>query len=237
MQRRVADFIQSHTSETYNIDEEFFWIDSTEIQYVRNPTQVVYLADDIQEYASLPTRTQLGDILWSQASALVLEMGEKCTVDVHEHTGQPRREDCELCSIDNLARMCIPKLFRALDSAFIPLPHGGMEFGDAGLSITLAGSRRMFVGIAKSSKSSRSRAMRQIAVGDSVGKEMLQQALRQAISDQRVEVFGIVTPRPLDPELHGTVRLLSKMSHKPVVFFGHDELTRMCGALLRGRAA
>jgi hypothetical protein len=232
MQQEVARFINSDTKANFNPDEEFFWIDSTELQYTRNAVQAVFLPDELEEFAALPARNELPDALWEEALDLVHKMKEKCKIDLPEHRGQPRRVDCEQCYEQNLGRLCIPKLFRALDSDFMPLPHGGMEFGDAGLSITIGGTSKMFIGIAKSAYPRKPIADQQITHSDPMANEILQQTVRQALKDQRVEVFGIATPRPLHPEFQGSIRMLSKMGLKPVVFFGHEDLTRMCCALL-----
>ena len=232
LQQEVARFINSETEANFNPDEEFFWVDSTEMQYTRNAVQTVFLPNELEEFAALPAHNEIPDALWEKALDLVHKMKEKCKIDLPEHRGQPRRVDCEQCYEQNLNRLCIPKLFRALDSDFMPLPHGGMEFGDAGLSITIGGTSKMFIGIAKSAYPRKPLAEQQITHSDQMANEILQQTVRQALKDQRVEVFGIVTPRPLHPEFQGSIRMLSKMGQKPVVFFGHEDLTRMCCALL-----
>jgi hypothetical protein len=232
MQQEVTRFINAETEARFNPDEEFFWIDSAELQYTRNAAQVVFLPDEIEEFVALPARNEIPDALWEEALDLVHKMKEKCKIDLPEHRGQPRRVDCEQCYEQNLGLLCIPKLFRALDSGFMPLPHGGMEFGDAGLSITIGGIPKMFIGIAKSASPRKPIAEQQITHSDRMANEILQQTVRQALKDQRVEMFGIATPRPLHPEFQGSLRMLSKMGQKPIVFFGHQELTRMCCALM-----
>lgn len=232
MQQEIARFINAETEAHFNPEEEFFWIDSTELQYTRSAAPAVFLPDEIGEFAALPARKEIQDTLWEKALSLVHKMKEKCRIDLPEHRGQPRRVDCEQCYEQNPGRLCIPKLFRSLDSGFMPLPHGGMEFGDAGLSITIGGAPKMFIGIAKSANPRRLIAEQQVTHSDRMANEILQQTVRQALKDQRVEVFGIATPRPLHPEFQGSIRMLSKMGQKPVVFFGYEELTRMCCALM-----
>jgi len=236
LQRQVASFVNSETDARFNPDEEFFWIDSMELQYTRNASRVVLMPDEIEGFAALPSRNDIPNALWEEALDLVHRMKEKCKIDLPEHQGQPRRVDCEQCYEHNFGRLCIPKLFRALNPTFIPLPHGGMEFGDAGLSVTVNGSQKMLVGIAKSAYAGKPIAEQQITHSDRMANEILQQTVRQVLKDQRVEAFAIATPRPLHPELQGSIRMLSKMGRKPVVFFGHEELTRMCCALMMNPA-
>jgi len=226
LQKAIADFINSETKARFNPDQEFFWIDSTELHYVRNTTQGELCPDDIEQFRALPLRGAITDRQWQDASDTVHNMQEKCKITLPDYQGQPRSVDCEQCYHQDLDRFCIPKLFRALDPTFTPVPHGGMEFGDVGLSLTIRGRQLVFVGIVKSST-----AKTPIKHNTGLAKEILQQTVHQVLRDQRVEMFGVAVPRPLGEELRASIIMLANISGKPVVFLGPEELTRMYCAL------
>lgn len=227
LQQIVSNYADITGLGAYNPDEEFFTIEGSELSYVRNDVQAVYLPDDLAEFAGLHGREALSPDLWIMAGQLVQTLKEKCAILEAGNARQPRRLDCEECFQQNLARLCIPKLFRAMRADFMPLPHGGYEFGDVGLRVTISGEPYVFIGIAKSK-----RGHLPIASNTTHGKEIVNQVLSQVLRDQRVQAFGIIAHAPLAEELRSTVVLLARMAGKKVVFWGEDELIRLCANLL-----
>lgn len=227
LQETVAEYVKSlPEGEEYNPDEEFFWIEDRELHYIRNSTQVVFLPTQLEEFQRLPKREDIPATIWGQAEQVVLGLKEKCEIRGTDHDGQPRRTDCEECFENNLGRLCSPKLFRALDPTFMPLPHGGQEFGDAPLTVTINGNPMTFIGIIKSGSG------KPIQLSQTLGREILLQVLRQAIRDARVGAFGVIVPRILSEELRATIKMLGAMAKKKVLFFGQDEMTHLYAALL-----
>ncbi|MHB0966132.1 MAG: hypothetical protein ACYC36_06715 [Bellilinea sp.] len=226
MQLAVARFIRG-VGETYNDREEFFWIDSIELMYKSNDHQVEFLPDDIDEYRLLPKRNIVPDELWDSAMQKVTKLGEKCSYNGNN----PTAADCLECNQRNLARLCIPKVFRTLSSSYYPTPHGGSEYGDVSMTISIKGARKSFIGLAKTIETTTRRGG--VERPNQNADKWTNQILRQAIRDQAVETFGLIDPRPLNAEFRDIVRMLAKMDDKPFVIFGHEELTRMlCSMLL-----
>ncbi len=226
LQDEVARIIARDTHELFNVDEEFFWIDSVELKYLLNRHQVEYLPEDIDEFRNLPSREAFADI-WDRASRKINTTKEKCEVN---HSN-PRALDCQQCFEQNLGRLCIPKLFRALVPDFSPTPHGGSEYGDIPIDVHLRGNRKSFIGIAKTDQTTRWK--NDVEVPNKKADDWIAQIIRQAIRDQTVEIFSLVNPRPLNQEFKATVRLVAKMDNKPFVVFGRDDLTRMLCAMMR----
>jgi hypothetical protein len=226
MQMAVARLIRE-ASETYNENEEFFWIDSVELRYKRNDRQVEFLPDDIDEYRSLPTKDTIRVELWDQATKQIARLAEKCSYN----NNNPTVADCLDCNQRNLNRLCIPKVFRALSPTFFPTPHGGSEYGDVAMTISIYGARKSFIGLAKTIETTTRRGG--IEKPNLNAYKWTNQILRQAIRDQAVETFGLIDPKPLNAEFRDTVRMLAKMDDKSFVIFGPEELTRMlCSMLL-----
>jgi hypothetical protein len=226
LQNAVATLIQSETNVGFNPLEEFFWIEGGYLNYIQNSAKTVYLPTDVTEFQQLP-QEEITDELWRTAYKILALTKEKCTVASYGRNGQPHKEDCEECFEHNLGRLCIPKLFRILDRTFMPLPHGGYEFGDVGLTIRISGEVSTFVGIAKSGTNPKP-----IEFQEKQGQEILRQVVRQVLRDQRVESFGIITTRYLTQELRATIVMLAKMARKRVIFWGYDDLVQLCAAML-----
>jgi hypothetical protein len=226
MQVEIAKLILRDAHEEFNIEEEFFWIDSFELKYRINRQKVEFLPDDIDEYRALPLIEDVADI-WDRALRKVIATKEKCDTN----KGSPRTEDCLQCYNQNLGRLCIPKIFRALSPTFSPTPHGGSEYGDIPIDIHLRGQRKSFIGLAKTDQTTR--LSNNTERPNKKADDWVAQIIRQAIRDQTVEIFGLVNPKPLNQEFKATVRLVAKMDDKPFIIFGRDELTRMLCAILR----
>jgi hypothetical protein len=226
MQVAIARLIRD-ANEVYNEREEFFWIDSTELFYKRNDQKIEFLPDEIDEYSSLPLRDNIPVDLWDRATKCVIKMGEKCAYN----NNNPTAADCIDCNQRNLGRLCIPKVFRSLSPNFFPTPHGGSEYGDIAITITINGTRKSFIGLAKTIDTTAKRGG--VEKPNQNAEKWIYQILGQAIRDQAVETFGLIDPKPINAEFRDTVRMLAKMDEKPFIVFGQDEITRMlCSMLL-----
>lgn len=226
MQAIVTRLIRE-AGDTFNENEEFFWIDSIDLRYRKNSAQIEFLADEIDEFRLLPGREPVPNELWDHASKLVLSTKEKCSYN----GSNPKAPDCEECNKKNLGRLCIPKIFRAISPRFSPTPHGGSEYGDVSMPIHLRGNRKSFIGLAKTIDTSAKRKGEDKA--NQKAHEWTYQILKQVMRDQAVETFGLIDPIPLNTEFHDSVRMLAKMDNKPFIVFGHEELSRMLCSLLQ----
>jgi hypothetical protein len=226
LHQNLANFIQEKAQIPFNPEEELFWLDSAGLHYVVNTNQCYYLPEDFTEFGRIPRREDITAELWTRATDRVRSINEKCDANRHD----PTRAHCVDCTSNNLGYICIPKLFRALNPDFMPGPHGGYEFGDVSMQLTLEGRQKTFLGMAKSKGTRVGDAV--ITHNSNLGINWVSQIIRQAIRDNRVEIFGIITPKRLDPEYFASVKMLAKMSNKPFVYFGEDDLTKMFCALL-----
>jgi hypothetical protein len=226
LHQSVTEFIRVRTGIPLNPEEEFFWIDAAGLHYARNTEQYYFLPEDFEEVRRLPRREDIPEDEWEQLTQQVQSLKEKCRIN----RNNPTREDCRACNAHDTRNMCIPKLHIALSPTFSPVPHGGAEFGDVSMQLTLQGRARTFLGMAKS----KGKRIGDAAVThtSSLGKEWVSQIIRQALKDSRVEVFGIITPKRLDPEYFASVKMLAGISNKPFVYFGEDVLTRMFYSLV-----
>ncbi len=229
LQTELARFMRAETNIVYNPDEEFFWIRDGQLHYITNPNPVALLPEDLDEYRRLPERSAIDSDLWNRASGLMLITKEKCQAN----NGSPTADNCRDCFEHNRGRICLPKVFRAINPSFMPIPHSGLEFGDISMDVAIHGARKVLLGMLKSASAVRRRSQEQGSITSSEANSWVSQIVRQAIRDQRVEVFALATPRALNEEFTSSVKMLAKMSYKPFVVFGHEELTRMMCALLQ----
>jgi hypothetical protein len=222
----VTGYIRERTGIPVNPEEEFFWIDVAGLHYARNTNQYYFLPEDFDEVRRLPRADDIPQGEWRQLLQQVQSMKEKCRLN----RNNPTKEQCIACDAHDTKNMCIPKLFMSLSADFSPAPHGGAEFGDVGMQLTLQGRARTFLGMAKSKGEKIGEG--KVTHSSSLGKEWVSQIVRQALNDNRVEVFGIITPKTLDPEYFASIKLLAGKSNKPFVYFGEDVLTRMFYSLV-----
>ena len=125
----------------------------------------------------------------------------------------------------------MPKLFIALSPTFSPTPHSGSEYGDVSIPIHVRGTRKTFIGLSKTGRTTKT--VNGIEKPNKTAEDWVAQILRQAIRDQAVETFGLISPVPVNQEFHDSIVLLAKMDNKPFVVFGKEELTRMLCTMLQ----
>lgn len=183
--------------------------------------------DEIECFSGLPSPPQ--DV----SRKFAVHLGEKCD-------GTCSNAKIRKCVVDG-SMICLPKAFYTILPGFRPQPHKGMEYGDVAAQVKTASRTYEMKGIIKKNTMNSGRNPKpldelldtHLLSTSKAGEEIIRQFVEQGLIDNRVDLIAVIAPQYFDNYFKGTLRFLSKLGNKKIMFIELDDVAR----LLEGNAS
>lgn len=210
--QKMFDTIHKYYSDISFDKGEYFTITISGLTIMNSPSYEKLKPSDIKEFAMISKRSLICD--YNELSKVLYKMKEKCNHPTNENCIQ-----CKNSSSNTLSDIgCILKLFKSFEG-FNMQPHHGHEFGDVSMLVSLNGTNRTFIGIAKSGKD-------KITKASQTGREIIEQVI-SAFVDDRAEIIGVIYPGIIDNQLKQMLYNEAKVHNKSLVIMDNDFMIKM----------